>query len=266
MTIKHRNLSDAVIQNRDLHFSSPKNRYVFEDFRGPYTMHLKVTATAGSGTAAGTTGAVNVLTFGHNRFEQVILGAGQTSFPPPLVAGGLNIAGDQTSTEGFEFTNGIDVRQEVAYTVGTDTPFQFEVEMLSDDTSGTSFYVGFRKVQAYATALATYTDFATIGLVGTANPNTIKAQTQLATGGVVTTDTGLTLADSVVKKFRVEVGSTGKATYFVGGATVPQVAYTFAAATQVIPFVFFLQSADLAPNVLLSSWKVGLKGEYTTPT
>jgi hypothetical protein len=250
MTIKHRNLSDGLLQNRDLHFSAPKNRYVYEDFRGPF-----VISKQGGGAATGATGDRDILQFGLSRFEQVILGAGQTAFNPPIVAGGLNIAGDQTATEGFEITNGIDVRQETLYTIGTDTPFQFEVEMLSDDVSGTSFYVGFRKNQAYATALATYTDFATLGLVGTAT-----------TGGVITTDTGLTLADSIVKKFRVEVSSTGKVTYFVGGAVVPQVAYTFAATTQVIPFVFFLQSADLAPNVLLSSWKVGLKGEYTTPT
>lgn len=262
MTIKSRNVSTGTLLNKNVGFDAPKNRYVYEDFRGPF-----LCVKQGGGAATGATGDRALWLFGHNRFEQIVLGAGQTAFNPPIVAGGINIAGDQTATEGFEITNGIDVRQEVAFTIGTDGPFSFEAEVMSDDTSGTSLYVGFRKNQAYQTALASYTDFATIGLVGTANPNTIKAQTQLATGGVVTTDTGLTLADSVVKKFRVDVTQGGKATYYVGGAVVPQVAYTFANATQVIPFLFMLQSADLAPNVLISSWRCGLRTtEYATPT
>jgi hypothetical protein len=56
--------------------------------------------------------------------------------------------------------------------------------------------IGLRKAQAFNATLSTYTDFVSIGVVGTANPNTIKLQTQIATGGVVTTDTTQTWADN----------------------------------------------------------------------
>jgi hypothetical protein len=256
-----KNFKDTSVENRKLHFSSPKNRYVYEDFRGPFGISAQ-----GGGVAVGTTAAVNLMQWGHNRFEIVNLGAGQTAFNPPIVAGGLNIAGDQTSTEGFEITNGNSVRGEVAFTIGTDGPFAVEAELNSDDASSNPLYIGFRRQQAYQTAIASYTDFAVIGLNGAGAPALIKTQTQLNTAGGATTDSGLTLGDGVTKKFRVEVSGAGKVTYYVGGALVSSVpAFTFDATDVVIPFLWFLQNADLAPNVLLSSWRCGLRGEYATP-
>lgn len=257
-----KNYQDRSVENRKMHFSAPKNRYVYEDFRGPF-----VISAQGGGVAVGTTAAVNVMQWGFNRFEIVNLGAGQTAFNPPIVSGGLNIAGDQTSTEGFEITCGNSVRQEVAFTIGTDGPFAVEAEFNSDDASSNPLYVGFRRQQAYQTAIASYTDFAVIGLNGAGNPALIKTQTQLNTAGGATTDSGLTLADSTTKKFRVEVSQGGKVTYYVGGALVSSVpAFTFDSTDIVIPFIWFLQNADLATNVLLSHFRCGLKlNEYATP-
>lgn len=212
--------------------------------------------------ATGATGDTDLLRTGSNVFEYHIKGAGQTIICPTLTAAGIDIALDETNTEGVEITSGIATLQvPYAYTVGTSGAFQFCATATIDDASGASnFLVGFRKAEAYQADEASYADYALIGTVGTANPNTIQIETEIAGGGTTTTDTTNTWADNASKTLCVKVSSAGVVTYTINGAApTATAAYTFANALTVIPTIYFLHGGDVANTVTLQTFEAGIQ-------
>jgi hypothetical protein len=175
----------------------------------------------------------------------------QTILAPVLdTAGlGLNLVQDAAAGgDGLELCVGNPLYSPMAFTIGTDAAFFIQGSFITQDASGTDpLIIGFRRAAAYNATLANYTDFATIGLVGTANPNTIFITTQLNTGGVVSTNTTQTVADATRVQFKVSVSAAGVVTYQVNyAAPTVTAAFTFDSGDVVIPFVRFTQAADLA--------------------
>lgn len=206
------------------------------------------------------------------------LGDGQTmSGTPSVVAtsaavaaaridatnGGLNLAIDAANGKATEVSAHLDTHMDKQFIVGQGT-FSMYARIYVDDVSGVDpMVMGFRKKAAYAAALATNTDYATIGLIGAAGD--IKSGTQVASGGQVTTDTTLNWADAETHELEVRVASTGVVTWYVDGQQVNKTTtYTFTAGLTVIPFVSELQTADVAANVSViqfaalptASWRV----------
>ena len=228
----------------------------FEGFR------VRPSTTLATGAAtSGSTGAVNVMNTGSNVFEYVILGAGQTITTPVLTAEGLNIGLDQTDAEGVEISQGITDRGPSAFTIGTSPAFFFSVKAKIEDASGASnFLVCFIKTAAYQADETGYSDYACIGTVGTANPNTIQIETEVNGGGTTTTDTTDTWADNATKTLRINVSSAGVVTYTINGAApTATAAFTFDSTDVVRPAVYFLNGSDLAGEVELIEWTVGLQ-------
>ncbi|HLT41329.1 MAG TPA: hypothetical protein VKZ95_01385, partial [Sphingobacteriaceae bacterium] len=224
------------------------------------------TADDGGGATTGATGDVNLLLFPHSMFEYAILGAGQTIKTPVFTSAGLNIAGDQVATEGFELTNGITTRCAQKCVIGTNVA-RIVVRFNIADASGTSpFFLGYRKVQAYATALATYTDFAGFNLVS----GTLNVSRQTATGGVVSTDSGVTVADNDYVQIQVDIGKGGICQFrAIASAVQPtatdltkvvaplNIGYTFTSGLEVIPSIFMLQGADLSGDINMTYYEAG---------
>jgi hypothetical protein len=174
----------------------------------------------------------------------------QTILAPVLdTAGlGLNLVQDAAAGgDGLELCVGNPLYSPMAFTIGTDAAFFIQGSFITQDASGTDpLIIGFRRAAAYNATLANYTDFATIGLVGTANPNTIFITTQLNTGGAVSTNTTQTVADATRVQFKVSVSAAGVVTYQVNyAAPTVTAAFTFDSGDVVIPFVRFTQAADL---------------------
>ena len=233
-------------------------RYLFEEF-----LHQPVTAKRQGGAATGATGDRNQALFPETAFEWHVKGAGQTILAPVLTATGWDISLDQTSTEGIELTNGILSRCPVAFTVGTDAAFAFAAKLKVEDASGCNpLVIGFRKAEAYQATVAAYADYAAIGIIGTANPNTIKTTTEAAGAGNTDTDTTNTWADAATKTLKVLVSAAGVVTYQIGGVAPTVVAaFSFTAADVVVAFLFFLHAADVAGVVELISWEVGFQAD-----
>ncbi len=231
-------------------------RYTFEEFK-----ERPICALATGAAASGSTGALNLMVFSENTFEYHIKGAGQTIVAPVLGTAGLDISLDQTSAEGIEITQGITSRGRGVFTVGTDAAFFFSAKLKVADASGANpLVIGFRKVEAYQTTVAAYADYAAIGIIGTANPNTIKLTTEAAGGGNTDTDTTDTWADGAEKTLKVLVSAAGVVTYQINGVAPTTVAaFSFTAADVVCPFLFFLHAADVAGAVELSEWTCGLQ-------
>lgn len=246
----------ALIADDYLRATKLDRRYTFEEFDAPAAFSLRT-----GGAAAGATGNLNVMAFPETHFEVHIKGAGQTLFGPVQGASGLDIGGDQTSTEGFEITQGITARSRGAFVVGTDAAFFFSAKLKAVDASGCNpLMVGFRKAEAYQTAIASYADYAAIGIIGTSDPNVIKTTTEAAAGGNTDTDTTNTWADNATKTLKVLVSAAGVVTYTINGvAPTTTVAFSFTAGDVLVPFLFFLNAADLADNVYLQEWACGLQ-------
>ena len=223
------------------------NQYFFDNFS---TMPVYAGNT-GSGLPTGTAGDLNSLQTGFSNFQWNVIGTQTLVAPSWSSTLGLNLAQDATASDGMELSAGFSSTTRFQYTVGTDNAFFLKGQFKANDASGCNpLIIGFRKLAAFDATLSNYTDFVSIGVVGTANPNTIKIQTQLASGGVTTTDTTQTLADNTLITFEIDVSSTGVVTYKINGsAPTATAAFTFAAGTIVVPFVRFTQAADVSENV-----------------
>lgn len=199
-------------------------------------------SAANTGVApTGATGDVNLLSFQEGMImENFVLGAGQTIIAPRMDANGLLISGDLTATEGYEYNfSGARDNARHSFTIGTDPAFFMLCTFRIADISGMeNFLMGFKRSGAANNAnFALYTDFATIGTSDAVAPGDCVIQTQLNTGGVVTTDTNDPWNDTTVHEIGVYVSAAGVVTYTVDGiAPTVTAAFTFDATDVVCPF------------------------------
>jgi hypothetical protein len=242
-----------------------------EDFSGTDTAD-QVSVILPSGLAAsGATGAVHhVYTPDGNVFGWAPLGAGQTLLPT-IVASGLDIGGDQTSTEGAELFSNFLGATGRPFIVGSDPAFFFQAKLTIADVSGiTSMCVGFRRAQVNVAALATYLDYAGIGITTgsaatTAPLKMISSNDDVEPSAV---DTGAVITDVTALTVRVNVSAAGVVTLLTDAAVPGTLAAPATGATvvlaiddgdPVIPFIFFIQGADLADSVIIQNWAVGFQ-------
>lgn len=218
------------------------------------------TSKVGGGAATGTAGDNNVLASRvGNIYEWYVIGT-QTILAPKIDAFGLNLASqDATAGDGIELCQGVLANCPAGFTIGTDEAFMFRTSFKVEDASGCNpLIIGFRKAAAFNATLSSYTDFASIGIVGTADPNTIKIQTNLANAGVVTTDTTQTWADGATHRLAILVSKLGVVSYQIDDAApVVTAAYTFANGTFVVPFVRFTQAADITTQASMNVYEIG---------
>lgn len=219
-----------------------------------------VTSAVGGGAATGVAGDNNVLYTAFGQYEWNVIGT-QTILAPKIDAFGLNLVQDNTAGDGIELCMGQTALSPMAFTVGEDSAFFLQAVFKVQDASGTNpLIIGFRKVQAFNSTLSSYTDFATIGIVGTSNPNKVELQTQLNTGGVTTTDTTDTVADGATIEFRINVSSSGVVTYEYNYQEPTVVAaFTFDSGDIVIPFIRFTEAADITTQASINYLECGFQ-------
>jgi hypothetical protein len=232
-------------------------RHCFEEFNQP----VVALAAAGAGATVGTAGAVNVLMTPENVFEYVIKGSTGTIKAPVVTGTGLDIGMDQTDNDGVELTPGITASERMrgCFKVGTDPSFFCRAKIKVEDISGTDdLCVGFRKAEAYQANVDDYDEAAYLQVGGGAIGR-INSETILNNAATVTTNLGLTAwADGGTHSLEVRVSDRRAVTFWVNGKrceTAP--AFSFDAGEQVIPFLFFLHSSDLAGLVEVCEWEWG---------
>jgi len=210
-----------------------------------------------TGTAAtGSTGDVNIMALGSNLFEYHMKGT-QTLLTPLLVANGLDVGLDQTADDGVEVTKGITSRSPEAFVVGTSPAFYAKCKFKIADVSGTDDCAfGFRKAEAYQAAIDNYDEMAALNVIS----GNIYIETILNNAATTSTDTTDNWADLAAHTLEVYVSSAGVVTYKIDGAA-PTVtaAFSFDAGEVVIPFFYMLNDTDLAGEVALQAWEVGLQ-------
>lgn len=228
-------------------------KYLFDNFK-----LQPVTAKVAGGAATGTAGDNNVLYTAFGQYEWNVIGT-QTILAPSNDTVGLNLVQDNTAGDGIELCAGRTALCPYAFTIGDDAAFFLQAKFTVQDASGCNpLIIGFLKAQAFNATLASYTDFASIGIQGTSNPNKIQIETNLNSAGAVTTDTTNTVADAATFQLQINVSATGVVTYQYNYATPTVVAaFTFDDGDVVIPFIRFTEAADITTQASISYLECG---------
>lgn len=180
-----------------------------------------------------------------------------------ILNNGLNIGSicDAAADE-FEITQGNNAAIKNCFVTQTSKPFYvratFNINTLADVTE---LSVGFRIVQTYATSpLSTYTDYAIIGVSGTAGH--IKTQTGISSTFVKTDTTNLAIAATNFT-LQVNIDGSGNVTYLWSSAngllTAPTtvVAAQMGASLNFVPWIHYTVGAAAA-EVDLVAYSCGL--------
>lgn len=220
---------------------------------------IPVTAAKAGGAASGT--ATNILYTPNLHLEYQPKGT-QTILAPVVVTvsegiSALNIGMDQTDDDGVELCAGIIDSNDMAFKVGEDAAFFLRVRFSIADVSGTDdCAIGFRKVEDYQANIDDYADMAVLNVIS----GNITIETIVGGAATVTTDTTNNWADGETHQLEVFVSSTGVVTYTIDNAApIVVAAYTFTDNLYVVPFIFFLNSADLAGAVNILEYECGFQ-------
>lgn len=203
--------------------SPQRTRRFVRDYFG-YQPLSTTAATPGYGNPTGATGATNRMHTAQGTYEYHIKGAGETLLAPSWDgANGLLFGLDVVDNEGIEFSGGIAGGLDIgAFTVGSDRSFYARTQITIADASGVDeFLFGFRKQQAYQTAHTSYTDYAAIGIVTSANPADVQVKTRLNSGTAVAVDTTKNWADTETHTVEVQVTDQGYARFYFDGQQPP---------------------------------------------
>lgn len=223
---------------------------------------LQSNATTGA-APTGATGDVNLMYMQDGCImEQFILGAGSTIIAPRMTANGLDLSLDATNNEGAEFNFGARNNAKHAYTIGTSAAFFMLATIYIEDLSGCDpMFIGFRKVQANDADYTNYTDFYAIGLNNTTSATNVVLARQLNNGGVLLQDsTDAWGGDGTAVQLGVYVSAAGVTTATIaGGAPSAPLAFTFDNGDVIMPFIHFLQDADVTSEVGLQNLKIGFQ-------
>lgn len=249
--LKNRNISDnAGIQKHKL---DPSYRFMYDDFKAtPYAQLV------GGGAATGGTGDVSVFfTDNGNKYYNQALGAGQTLITPVIAATGLDVAGDQTNTEGriIHFGCGTNnANDRMAFTIGTDS-FFIKLKFSIVDVSGTDdCAVGFHK-QETETVLDDYSDFAVLNVISGA----IKTEYAVNDAATTTSSSLATWADTATKTLEIRVDARGNTSAFVDGTSVSANFMKFDSGDVVVPFFYVLQAGDLSGAIVFQELSCGMQ-------
>ena len=221
---------------------------------------MQSAATTGA-APTGVSGDVNLMYMQDGcLMEQFIIGT-QTIIAPRMSANGLAIELDNTNAEGAEYNFGARNNAKHAFTIGTDAAFFLEAKFQVADLSGCApLMVGFRKVEANNATLANYTDYFCAGLNSATSATNVVLLDELNSGGQTATDStdAWGSGDGTSATIKVLVSASGVCTYTIdGGAPSATNAMTFDTADVVMPFIHFLNGADVAGEVALISFKCG---------
>lgn len=232
------------------------DKYFFDNF-SVNPANVKV----GGGAAAGGSAETDVMITNKNAFEYFNI-VGNTNLGPSLDGSfGLNLAADATSTHGVEYNTGVTPQNNFTFLIdnsGNTTPAffvraQFQVATVAGVNP---LLLGFRKLAANNATLASYTDFAAIGIVGTAGH--LETQTQLATAGVISTDSTQLAVNATMFQITVLVDSFGNVTYQINGKSpTVSVAYQFANGLTVMPFIRIIQDATTTATASCNYFECG---------
>lgn len=191
---------------------------------------------------------------------------------PDMDAGSLDIAGDLTDNDGSAIIFGVGGASGRPFTIGRDPAFYMCTKFALSGTTTTTVsgidnnvMAAFMEVginEAWNADFKARNSYAGIGVEGTAASGLTLEDVYIHTeddgAGVVSTDTTDSTTENVAQTLCVYVSAAGVVTYTIDGqAPTVTAAYTFDDNVQVVPYINYLHTADLADEIDIYSIKVG---------
>jgi hypothetical protein len=191
---------------------------------------------------------------------------------PDMDAGSLDIAGDVVDNDGAYLIWGLNGASGKPFTIGRDPAFYMcTTYALSGTTTTTvsgidqNVMAGFMEVgnnEAWNADFEARNSYAGIGVLGTASSGLtledIYIKTEDDGAGVVSTDTTDSCTENVTQTLCAYVSSAGVVTYTIdGSAPTVTASYTFDDNINVVPFITYLHTADVADEIDIYSVSVG---------
>ena len=205
-----------------------------------------------------------------NTLSVVAIGT-QTLLGPLLSTSGLDISGDQTNNDGWEFRGASSLAKgrlnKDYFTVGTSPAFYAKCRFSIADVSGIDdLRFGFAQSdEAFTATTDNYTDAAWMSVIS----GDIKTQPILANASTVATD--LTApssgdwADAATHTLEIRVDSAGVVTYLLDDTAPTGVAaYTFADGLKVTPMWFHRNDSDVGGAIVWEIFEFGLQAGKRT--
>jgi hypothetical protein len=196
-------------------------------------------------------------------FRFTVQNLGTQTVGPDMDAASLDISGTQTDDIGMELTTGTYAATGRPFAVGRDGAFFTCATIAVEDVSGTDdFHVGFRALQVPTATFANYTDYAVAGWNGSASPQLVEIEQDVATSETIY-DMAATAADTETHTYCVYVGATGAVTAtFDANAAVT--GGTFADGQLIVPWIYMINTTDIVGEVDLTYWYAGFQNTLKT--
>lgn len=249
-------------------------KYLRTQFRS-FCGSVQNDGTITSGTAGETNGCV----IDGIPWELFVIGTQTTLLPTFLASAnsaGAGLAAEMTNTNGqgwalTPFCN--HSRSRLSFVIGTDPAFFVKLKVRCADYSGCNpLAVGFKAtaagtaMQAHTGTWADYTDKATIGVTaGGGTSGDVQIVTALNNAAAdTTTDTTDNINDTVALTLKVLVSASGVVTYqhdvaAPGTLAAPTsvASFTFDSGDYAVPFIYFVEGADVSGNLELLEFECG---------
>ncbi len=221
--------------------------------------------TAGAAVPATTINTVNQWIMSDGYLECYNTTASTAAMPlmGTILNNGINIdtvTGAAAKT--IEITEGNSISIKNAFTSRTAGLYVRATFNINTLANVTELRIGFRKQQTYNATESNYTDYASFGVVGATGQ--LQSRTQLASGGVTTTNSTNTAVALTNFTIQVQCDATGNVTYLrdVTGngpliAPTTVAAYQFGAALTLIPYIYYT-TVTSHTEVNLVSYSCGL--------
>lgn len=243
------------------------NNSLFENFAAYDTTDQVAILTATGLTGAGTGNLLNhIYTPGKNKFAWVGI-VGQTILPS-IVANGLDIGGDQTTSDGAELFTHFAGATGMPFIVGKDPGFYFRAKVLIADVSALNpLFIGFRRAEVNNATLASYADYVGFGFNSSADPAAIKLISEVngSAPSSFPVDTTQTLADARAYTVEIRVSGAGVVTFLHDATTAGVMAAPTAVGTAptldngdpFIPCIHFINGGDNVGEFAVQEWEAG---------
>jgi len=243
-------------------FSDVINRRYWDKYFFSSMSRNVVISKLGGGAAAGAAAETDVFADDKSIFEYFNI-VGNANLGPILDGTfGLNLATDAVSTHGVEYNTGSNILNNFTFLIdttgNTTAAFFFKGQFKMSAAAGATVELGFRKVAANAAAVSTYTDFASQSVLA----GHFETETQIASGGVVTTDSTQLAVNATMFQLAVLVDSFGNVTFQINGqppVVLPVIPYQFANGITVMPFLRIIQNATTSATVSCNYLECGFQ-------
>lgn len=245
--ITSRSIKDGGVFGLNIHQDVHSGAYLRYEGKGQPLLVLADLSAAAAGTDAVDAVAYLPGTFAELHYQPIGT-VTVAPFGPTADAAGLDLSLDQTDDEGVNYVVGgllgpwrTTIKQAINDPIPDGVMFRLKCSIA--DVSGTDdFAIGFRKAEAPQALFDGYDEAAALNIIS----GNVTRETILNNAATVTVDTLLNWADGETHEVAMLLRGNGKVEFWFDGEPAPVgAAFQFDADEVVVPFIYFLQAADL---------------------